>query len=116
MPKVGRNAPCPCGSQRKYKHCCGASASPALQGLTPGIRMKGGIRFHPEAQGFIVIVHTWDNAAGRGDPSEWRAPEIFPTEAAAMRHYKTSIRPSLARLMAQASVQIDATFVHRKLE
>ena len=20
--KVGRNAPCPCGSGRKYKHCC----------------------------------------------------------------------------------------------
>ena len=25
--KVGRNAPCPCGSGRKYKHCCGASRS-----------------------------------------------------------------------------------------
>jgi ribosomal protein L7/L12 len=23
QPKVGRNAPCPCGSGRKYKHCCG---------------------------------------------------------------------------------------------
>jgi preprotein translocase subunit SecA len=21
--KVGRNDPCPCGSGRKYKHCCG---------------------------------------------------------------------------------------------
>jgi len=25
-PKVGRNDPCPCGSGRKYKHCCGAPA------------------------------------------------------------------------------------------
>jgi len=25
-PKVGRNQPCPCGSGRKYKHCCGANA------------------------------------------------------------------------------------------
>ncbi|SAK62096.1 yecA family protein [Caballeronia glebae] len=25
--KVGRNEPCPCGSGRKYKHCCGANAS-----------------------------------------------------------------------------------------
>lgn len=25
-PKVGRNEPCPCGSGRKYKHCCGANA------------------------------------------------------------------------------------------
>ena len=23
MPKVGRNEPCPCGSGRKFKHCCG---------------------------------------------------------------------------------------------
>nr|MDJ0811505.1 SEC-C metal-binding domain-containing protein [Desulfobacterales bacterium] len=23
-PKVGRNAPCPCGSGRKYKKCCSA--------------------------------------------------------------------------------------------
>jgi uncharacterized protein len=26
-PKVGRNAPCPCGSGRKFKHCCGAGES-----------------------------------------------------------------------------------------
>lgn len=23
--KIGRNAPCPCGSGKKYKHCCGAA-------------------------------------------------------------------------------------------
>lgn len=23
QPKVGRNEPCPCGSGKKYKHCCG---------------------------------------------------------------------------------------------
>ncbi|MGH7488223.1 MAG: UPF0149 family protein [bacterium] len=26
-PKVGRNAPCPCGSGRKYKHCCGGTGT-----------------------------------------------------------------------------------------
>jgi preprotein translocase subunit SecA len=25
MPKVGRNDPCPCGSGKKYKQCCGRS-------------------------------------------------------------------------------------------
>lgn len=25
-PRVGRNAPCPCGSGRKYKKCCGTAA------------------------------------------------------------------------------------------
>jgi uncharacterized protein YecA (UPF0149 family) len=26
-PKVGRNDPCPCGSGKKYKKCCGAKAA-----------------------------------------------------------------------------------------
>jgi preprotein translocase subunit SecA len=26
QPKVGRNDPCPCGSGKKYKKCCGKSA------------------------------------------------------------------------------------------
>ena len=26
QPKVGRNDPCPCGSGKKYKHCCGRNA------------------------------------------------------------------------------------------
>ena len=24
-PKIGRNDPCPCGSGKKYKKCCGAA-------------------------------------------------------------------------------------------
>jgi uncharacterized protein len=24
VPKIGRNDPCPCGSEKKYKRCCGA--------------------------------------------------------------------------------------------
>jgi len=26
VPKVGRNEPCPCGSGKKYKNCCGGNA------------------------------------------------------------------------------------------
>ena len=26
VPKVGRNDPCPCGSGKKYKKCCGRDA------------------------------------------------------------------------------------------
>jgi uncharacterized protein YecA (UPF0149 family) len=25
MPKIGRNDPCPCGSGKKHKKCCGAA-------------------------------------------------------------------------------------------
>ena len=28
VPKVGRNEPCPCGSGKKYKQCCGGSGGP----------------------------------------------------------------------------------------
>ncbi|MBQ7930797.1 MAG: SEC-C domain-containing protein, partial [Clostridia bacterium] len=28
-PKVGRNDPCPCGSGKKYKKCCGANQGSA---------------------------------------------------------------------------------------
>jgi len=31
-PKVGRNDPCPCGSGKKFKHCCGRSGSPSAAG------------------------------------------------------------------------------------
>jgi uncharacterized protein YecA (UPF0149 family) len=29
-PAVGRNSPCPCGSGKKYKRCCGVNAPPIL--------------------------------------------------------------------------------------
>ena len=31
--KVGRNDPCPCGSGKKYKKCCGAQGSVILSGV-----------------------------------------------------------------------------------
>lgn len=30
MKPIGRNEPCPCGSGKKYKRCCGVSAAPQL--------------------------------------------------------------------------------------
>jgi len=36
MDKPERNRPCPCGSQRKYKQCCGAVESPSLN-LSPEV-------------------------------------------------------------------------------
>ncbi len=54
MGKIGRNAPCPCGSGKKYKRCClppqegtPATAPPAPPqpiGITPG----GAIAFYDE--------------------------------------------------------------------
>jgi SEC-C motif len=33
MPRPGRSEPCPCGSGRKVKHCCGQSRGPAEDDL-----------------------------------------------------------------------------------
>ena len=102
---------------KKIKRKRKAKKSSRPKGLTPGIRMKGGVRFDPTVNGFVAIVHIWDNVHCRGAPEEWRSPEIFSTEEAAMQYYKTSIRPSLEQMMAEtANGQSGRTFIHRKLE
>src|SRR6185503_634270 len=32
-PQVGRNVPCPCGSGRRFKHCCGREAATRYRAL-----------------------------------------------------------------------------------
>lgn len=79
--------------------------------------MKGGIRANDTGDGFIAIVHIWDNVECRGEPEEWRYPEVFATEEEAMQYYKTSIRPGLEELMAKMAKERSTTEVlHRKLE
>src|SRR5438477_12238124 len=110
MIDIGRNERCPCGSGRKYKHCCGAAnraapKPPPLKDLVPGVRMKGGVRANPNGLGFIAIVHIWDNIECQGEPKEWRHPEVFSTEEAAMQYYKVNIRPGLEQMMSQLPKQ-----------
>jgi hypothetical protein len=79
--------------------------------------MKGGVSFDPAANAFRAIVHSWDNAECMGEPEEWRSHETFLSEDAAMTFYKTTIRPGLERLMAEASRKMKgSTFMHRRLE
>ena len=40
MAKTGRNQPCPCGSGRKYKHCCLTAAQMGQPAASPESRMK----------------------------------------------------------------------------
>jgi hypothetical protein len=87
--------------------------SQSLPGLTPGIRMKGGVRYDPAVKGYVAIVHSWDNALGLGEAQEWRSPQVFPTEDSAMEYYKTSIRPALEQMASQVAKQ---NIIHRKLE
>lgn len=79
--------------------------------------MKGGVRSNLTGSGFMVIVHTWDNISCEGEPEEWCAPDIFPTEDAALQYYKTYIRPSLQRLMLEIQKEQNGTqCIYRELE
>jgi len=99
MNKINRNSPCPCGSGKKYKRCCDAENLSPLHGMTPGLRMKGGICYDDDLQAFVPIVHIWQNIHCDGEPQEWRVPKGFQTEDEAMNYYKTYIRPELQKLM-----------------
>ena len=114
---VGRNDPCPCGSGKKFKKCCAAKGRTTRVGLTPAVRMKGGVSFDPATNAYRAMVHSWDNVECIGEPQQWQSAETFTSEDAAMTFYKTSIRPGLERLMAEASRKVkDGTFMHRRLE
>jgi hypothetical protein len=78
--------------------------------------MKGGIRSNPAGNGFIAIIHIWDNIDSRGEPEEWRSSEVFSTEEEAMQYYKTSIRPELERMTARMAKKSGLPSIHRKLE
>ncbi len=117
MGKINRNTPCPCGSGRKYKKCCGKEDQPHLDGLPAGLRMKGGIRYDDEVNGFVPIIHTWDNVQCQGEPTEWQYPKVFQTEEDAMSYYKRYIRPDLQQLMSKIKKQNpDDKSIYRKLD
>lgn len=100
---------------RKIKKKTGASVS--LSDIGPGMRMKGGVCFDPDIDGFVAIVHIWDNVYCQGDPQEWRTPKVFATEEAALLYYKTNIYPILDRQAKRfAKTHPDVTYAHRKLE
>jgi Fe-S-cluster containining protein len=41
MPEAGRNDPCPCGSGKKYKKCCGAAVRPDFFEINRDIAYRG---------------------------------------------------------------------------
>jgi len=88
-----------------------------LEGLKPGIRMKGGVGFNDEKNAYVAIVHTWDNIECIGIPEEWQSSDAFPSEDEAMEYYKTNIRLSLEKMMLdQKKKNPGIETSHKKLE
>ena len=92
MPKPGRNDPCPCGSGKKYKHCCLERDRTAE--LAPAVRQRVALqdqKAHEAAQREEVLA-AWQEAqaldaasnavidlvrAGRLDEAEQAARELL---------------------------------------
>ncbi len=83
MPKTGRNDPCPCGSGKKYKHCCLKKDRAAE--LAPAIAQRVALQaqkanqvalrkdYQEESSNAVVdLVH-----AGRLDEAEQAARELL---------------------------------------
>lgn len=52
--KAGRNDPCPCGSGRKYKHCCGSHASSAAPSPAEVAGLLKRIDEHLREEGVVI--------------------------------------------------------------
>jgi len=97
--QLSRKTPCPCGSGRKYKHCCGASArAPSADGLLRDARsrlqagdlpaaLEAGrqvLAIDPVRVGAMVVVALALRLCGRRDAAlDWlrRAESLAPDDA-----------------------------------
>ncbi len=64
--------------------------------------MKGGVAFDEELDGFVAIIHSWDNVDCFGQPTEWQSERVFSTEDKAMRYYRRKVRPLLKKALRKA--------------
>ncbi|MEQ8717706.1 MAG: SEC-C metal-binding domain-containing protein [Acidimicrobiales bacterium] len=65
-PRAGRNEPCPCGSGRKFKQCCGRGGAPSLLDRMPFVQGRI-VRFatHPDHEvGVFTLAVTAVGASG----------------------------------------------------
>lgn len=110
-PKVGRNAPCPCGSGRKHKRCClGKDEAAARAQASPSRRDA----LRPIVQLVLEIVaFTDDRFPGwRGAlPSGWQALEALPKSdqlRMPLLAYQGPLEPGTTPAMAWARARATA--------
>jgi tetratricopeptide (TPR) repeat protein len=85
MPKIGRNDPCPCGSGKKYKHCCQdkdeaaeRAAASAARAAAAAEHKERQVRFEHEdelASASNAVIDLLD--AGKVDEAEQAARELL---------------------------------------
>jgi tetratricopeptide (TPR) repeat protein len=104
--KPGRNDPCPCGSGRKYKHCCGLL--PAAAAAAPGRGNPLAVRdSQPEAEGLVEAADVLR--------SQGRVAESVPLyrQALAIRPHYTAAHNNLGNALLQLGEFAPAVAAYR---
>jgi tetratricopeptide (TPR) repeat protein len=64
MRAQGRNDPCPCGSGKKYKRCCGLAGPQAARPPPHGAELRPGAGLHPrDIAALVALANTGQQAA-----------------------------------------------------
>lgn len=79
-----RNAPCPCGSARKYKHCCGKDVAPQAETASPPrVRQSLSPMYGVFGIGLLVFVGFSAFAMVAVDRNRQEAPHSAPLSTSA---------------------------------
>src|SRR3984885_11441041 len=104
--KPGRNDPCPCGSGRKYKHCCGLLPAAAAAVPAPGSRVAARDG-QLEAEGLLEAADAL-RSQGRGP----EAPPLYRQALQIQPHY-TAAHNNLGNALLQLGQHADAVAAYR---
>ena len=121
----GRNEPCPCGSGRKYKHCCGApkaapSESPEdlqwrrLRRAIEPLNMEL-LRFSKDYFGPEGLAEAWDEFTGWEDvPFDARSPHIPVFMPWFFHNWTPDLPDTEVRMEARAEITAAQAYLARK--
>ncbi len=121
--KPGRNDPCPCGSGRKYKKCCGAASAAAIPSPSPSPAPMPVAVARPEAQALLVIGNS-QHARGEFDAavaSYRRALAIEPDAVLVLANLGNALRDlgqlpeAVAVCLRAVELRPDFALAHRFL-
>jgi hypothetical protein len=116
-PILGRNEPCPCGSRKKYKRCCGVSAAPKLTrpasaGLGDSLAAAGGDLGGADSPGGAGM----SGGFGQQNPFESISPELMTQMTQALSRLPKSQLQRFQTLMQKAMSGRDITREAKEFE
>lgn len=88
MTKINRNDPCPCGSGKKYKKCCGITASHGRK-FTVGGPLSAVMKSAPQAAPALSMAKKVFKVLTSTSPKPGETHQKNPVESGTPRSYGT---------------------------